>query len=286
MFCAPVRPVSLCLSFALSAPFVAAMAVGCSKSNATSAVPLVVDAGADAGVGEGGKGADVLPATEYCESIVDFFCPFYMRCGRMVADGLDECSSVFLETCNARYEPRYADLEHAGLLQLSRNGIDACARHLSSVACDDQPLDLGGPCAGMWVGHSGEGAPCGFDVESFVCAEGTTCILGLDLCGTCQAKPKPDAGPPATIVGEGDKCDAKHRCAYRAFCSNGACVKSSMIGEPCRTDGMCASGRCNSGSCQALLADGAPCVASTECASGVCNFEGHCQSLPDGCFSK
>jgi hypothetical protein len=120
---------------------------------------LFSDAGADGGpdgeAGDGGTGdggTGVIPAADYCATIVDFFCPFYVRCGRMAVDTVDECRAQFLEGCEGRYGPRYAGLEEAGLLTLSKSGVEACEAHLDAVACEDQLRDLDGPCGTMWQG--------------------------------------------------------------------------------------------------------------------------------------
>ena len=54
-----------------------------------------------------------LPPDQYCEETVDAFCDFYLRCGRMDVDTVEQCRSLFLESCNAKYEQRYADLVNA-----------------------------------------------------------------------------------------------------------------------------------------------------------------------------
>jgi hypothetical protein len=249
----------------------------------------------------------------------------------MVASDKNECQKVFLETCNARYEPRYVDLERAKLLTLSRAGIDACAAHLAKVACSEQISDLDGPCGAMWIGSAPAGAACAIDVESFVCAAGTTCIVGLDFCGTCDttsprggdctpgtvrcaaddacvdgkcvARPLPgqactDSLPctvgatctngtcvAPTVVGEGEACDAKHRCAYRSYCDAAKCVRASLLGEACTSDRVCASGRCDTGKCVPLEDDGASCTAPSQCSSGQC-VDGKCAPLPSACLTR
>ena len=54
--------------------------------------------------------ADELDPTNYCETTVDMFCSFYLRCGRIAADSSEDCRQVFLETCNERFEPIYVSL--------------------------------------------------------------------------------------------------------------------------------------------------------------------------------
>lgn len=209
-----------------------------------------VDAGSETGA--------TVPASDYCESIAGFFCDFYMRCGRMVAADANECRSVFLETCNQRYEPRDVDLATAGLLTLSRSGIDACQSHLATVACEKQPSDLLGPCAAMWVGTSPVGAPCGVDVESFVCAPGATCVVGLDYCGTCKQ-----------AVGVGEACGGDIRCTPDAACTSGVCVERGLPGASCDTDHPClVGGSCTAGACvaAATVGEGASCDLTHRCA--------------------
>lgn len=250
--------------------------------------------------------AGPLAASAYCESIVDFFCPFYLRCGRMAVADVDACRAPFLESCEAKYEPTYVDLEAAGLLTLSRAGVEACRAHLDDVACADQPLDLDGPCGAMWVGAQPAGAPCGFDVESFVCAPGTTCVLSLDLCGTCRTvvedgapcgggldvacgrgstcvdgacAPRDRVAP--TYVDVGDACDQQNRCPYLSRCAGGTCVESALLGQTCTAEGGCASGFCD-GTCEELLPPQAPCESSAQCRTAC--VEGACIAVPSACF--
>src|SRR5690606_28102438 len=75
------------------------------------------------------------PAASYCESIVDAYCPFYLRCGRLAAADVEECRAIFLDSCEARYEPGYVLLEEEGLLRLRRDAVETCAAHLEDVAC-------------------------------------------------------------------------------------------------------------------------------------------------------
>lgn len=225
-----------------------------------------------------------LAAADYCETMAPAFCDFYLRCDRMLAKDVAECRSIFLETCNAKYEPRYVDLEQAGLLSLSRAGTEACAAHLAKVDCAEQRSDLDGACGGMWIGSTPEGGPCGPDVESFVCVEGTSCTLSLDLCGTCKKGPPPTLAG-ADYVGEGSACDSKHRCVYRAYCGSGTCHKSSLLGGPCTDSRGCASGVCEGGTCAPFHVDGASCNVASDCASGQCT-SGKCRPLPTACIAK
>lgn len=238
------------------------LAAACSSDGASTSA----DGGsADASTGDARASADgsgtseagTLAASGYCDSIADGFCAFYMRCGRIVAKDQEECLSVFAETCHARYEPRYAALETAGLLSLTRDGVTKCLDHLSSVTCEKQWTDLAGPCGGMWVGSSPEGAPCGVDVESFVCGAGTSCILGLDLCGKCEA---------AAALGEA--CGTGARCVPEAACKDGKCVARPLPGEACDATLPCATGvACVSGTCRApaIVTEGASCDADHRC---------------------
>lgn len=203
--------------------------------------PAPVDGGVlpDGDAGQPDAGPRAPTAADYCEASADFFCAYYLRCGRMVAADAAECRAVFLESCNERYESRYVDLEDAGLLQLSAVGLDACRAHLETVPCAQQLTDLMGPCAAMWVGTQPAGAACGLDVQSFTCAPGTHCVLGLDFCGTC--KPASAAGGPC---GDGGTCVAT------AACVSGACVTRRQVGEACSTSEPCVVGAsCSGGFC-------------------------------------
>ncbi len=277
-----------------------AVAIGaCSSSGEQAGAPPSVSSSEDAGapardgaVTDGAAPAsDAIPAREYCESIATSFCAFYMRCGRMVAKDEAECRTVFLETCNAKYEPRYVDLERAGLLALSRGGVDACAAHLAKVSCVEQAQDLDGPCARMWSGSSPEGQPCGIDVESFVCGAGTTCILGLDFCGTCEkAAARAEACEPGTIrcapddacVGgtcvaralPGQSCSDTKPCVTGSTCSAGQCVAPAIVGEgeACDAKHRCAyRSYCDAGKCVRASLAGEPCTSTRACASGWCD---------------
>lgn len=255
------------------------------QSDAKAPRDVVKDSGGDAT----STGSDRIPANDYCETIADSFCDFYLRCDRMVVASNAECHDTFLETCNARYEARYVDLETAGLLTLSRAGVDACAAHLATVTCEEQPSDLLGPCGSMWIGTSAPGDACGVDVESFVCAPGATCVLDLSFCGTCQvAAARGEActadvrcGPEdvcieGTCVARGlpgQACDDTHVCISGGACTAGKCVVPAIVGEgeACGSSRRCAyNSFCDSGECKRSSLLGGPCTADRECASGRC----------------
>lgn len=292
------------------AALVVASSAGCSSgdASATGASPDAGTTGTDPRADGGTVEGDAAPAgaAGYCEAIADFFCDFYLRCDRMAVDGPAACKATFLETCNAKFEPRNVALEAKGLLSLSQAGIDACRAHLATVACEAQTQDLQGPCSGIWVGSSPAGAPCGIDVESFVCAPGTTCILGLDFCGTCE-----------TAVGVGEACEpGAIRCTPDGACIEGKCVARGVAGTACGETKPCATGlkcvgaspdagadgtcegsivvaendacdgshrcpyqtSCIGGTCKRSSLLGEPCSPTRECASGRC-IEGTCEPL-------
>ncbi len=216
------------------------------------------DAGPDVSEDAGVVDEDAVPASEYCESIVDFFCPYYLRCGRMAADSADECRGVFLEACNARFEPSYVSLESASLLVLSREGLDGCEEHLSDVACEEQLLDLDGPCALMWRGSQQTGEECGFDIESFVCAPGTACTLDVTFCGVCE-----------TVAADGARCDvAGVTCARESTCEDDECTPRKRVGESCAAGERCLLGAL----CADLTCQGPSYVSVGE----ACDFENRC----------
>lgn len=235
-------------------------------------------------------------AEDYCELTADLFCPFYLRCGRMVAPDLDACRVTFLQACNARFEPIYVELQTRGLLALSEEGLTACEAHLATVACEDQIFDLDGPCGEVWVGQGGAGAACGPGIESFVCAPTTTCTLGLDFCGTCE---------PAAATGE--SCAGDERCYPTDICLEGVCTRrleslAPCDGSPlpCRLGASCVGGvctpravadvgeQCGAGvtcryksvcaadTCVELPLQGEPCAPTLGCASGHCPSDGAC----------
>lgn len=217
---------------------VAAAAAAAALTAACPPPAIDRDAGPDALV-DAGVDEDVAPAVDYCESIVGFFCPYYLRCGRMAAESVEECTDVFLAACNARFEPSYLSLEAAGLLNLSRAGLAACEDHLSEVACDEQLLDLDGPCGTLWRGTQAVGEECGFDIESFVCAPGAACTIDVTFCGVCER-----------VVADGERCDSDGvTCARESSCEDGRCVARSRVGEACGAGERCVLGAvCNADS--------------------------------------
>lgn len=263
---------------------------------------VVVDAGPEPGSDAGFTPGGVDPTT-YCESIVDFFCPFYLRCGRMAVADVDACRPVFLEACNARFEPTFVSLANAGLLELSQDGIDACKAHLDSVQCDQQVQDLDGPCSTMWVGKQAAGKPCAFDNESFTCAPGTACVLDPTFCGTCERVVDDGASCTETSVTcattsscdqqtfqclarkkPGESCDAANRCVLGAICDNAVCVAPSYVGvgDACDFSHRCPfASQCIQGTCTASVELGASCSASVPCDSGFCSAgqDGTCEPL-------
>lgn len=268
----------------------ACVLVACIPGETESAATSTVDAGAPT----------TLRADEYCERIVSFFCPFYVRCGRMAGvSSVAACEGVFLEQCNATYEPRYVDLEEAGLLVLHEEGIEACAAHLEQTACEAQVRDLDGPCGEMWRGTQPAGGTCAFDVESLVCAPGTACSLGLDLCGECRAivplgapcgsaaTAPVNCGAAASCVDDrcvghvalGDPCASGERCALGTQCIGGVCQGPVYVdlNEPCDQLRRCGyKSHCEGGVCVADALLGESC-AETNCASGYCAVDERCE---------
>lgn len=197
-----------------------------------------------------------LAARGYCEITVGVFCDYYLRCGRMAEDDMAACRSTFLETCNAVYEPHYAALADGDRLALSRDGLAECAAHLRQVDCEDQIFDLDGGCASLWVGKVEAGGECAPGIESFVCDDASTCVLGLDLCGTCE---------PA--VGIGDPC-ADNRCKPPGTCVDDVCVAGALPGDACGDVQPCVSGAwCDDDVCvtYAYVGLGDPCDATHRC---------------------
>ncbi len=228
-----------------------------------------------------------LAAADYCETVVDAFCPYYLRCGRLDAPDEASCRAAFLETCNARYEPHYAAFEALGLLRLSRAGVAGCRLHLEHVECAAQVGDLDGACGAMWVGQAPALAPCGLGIESLVCAAGTTCVLGLDFCGSCLPESTdgtcdterrcPDGGlciegACVTRLAAGDACTDADVCAVGLWCAEGRCRGPTIVavGDACDADLRCPyKATCSGGKCVPLGLLGEPCTAG--CASGFCD---------------
>jgi hypothetical protein len=213
--------------------------------------------------------SDVVPASQYCEESAAFFCDFYLRCGRLAAADPDECRRVFLESCGAKYEPRYVLLEGAGKLALSRAGLDACRDHLAAVACDDQLTDLDGPCGALWVGTGAIDAPCGLDLESLVCAPGLRCRLDLSFCGKCVRE-----------AGVGEACDGASMCRPGSRCVSGKCVERGRPGEACAESSECVIGAaCSGGVCvgPARAAENGSCARGERCPYRTACVSGRCQ---------
>lgn len=225
---------------------------------------------ADASVSEADAAdATGLAASAYCESIVASFCDYYLRCGRMAVPDLAACRATFLETCNARYEPLWRALADDHLLELSADGLATCEGHLATVACERQIFDLDGGCAGVWRGLVPAGGACGPGLESFVCEPGTTCVLGLDFCGTCR----PLAGPD-------EACDLDHRCPPTATCTAGSCQARALPGDRCDADHPCVLGAdCASGTCRAdaIVEVGDACDATH-----ACQYKAACVTTANG----
>ena len=266
----------------------AALFIVCSLLFGCDRPELDIDPPLDAGTAPVDAGAAPLLASDYCETIVDFFCPYYLRCGRMDVSDLESCRAVFLETCNERYEPRYVALAELGLLSLDRAGVQACQAHLESVDCPAQIRDLDGPCGQMWVGTAPEGASCSYDLESLVCAPGTECVVGLDLCGECRAVAAPGdscaelpCGVGATCIDDicvarglhGDRCDDDTPCTIGASCEAGVCAGPTFVRPPqaCDRQRRCAyKSVCSDGQCRPTALLGEPCEPAVGCASGRC----------------
>lgn len=216
----------------------------------------------------------------YCESAVEVFCPFYLRCGRMAAEDMDDCRARFADNCEALYEPLYASLVDVGRLRYVPEALAECAAHLDVVRCEAQVFDLDGPCGRIWVGDSPVGAVCGPGIDSFVCQPGSACRLGLDFCGTCE---------PAAAVG--GACDDDLRCGPEATCVDGTCVARAVPGEPCGQAGCVVGIACVDGTCAPRtrpgLGDacgaGASCPYAAACVGGVC-VEAH--PVGDACDAE
>ncbi|MFT5431917.1 MAG: hypothetical protein ACI9OJ_002615 [Myxococcota bacterium] len=241
-----------------------------------------------------------LDPTSYCELAVDVFCPFYLRCGRMVADDIPACRAAFVPACNSRFEPTYSGLAARGLLELSATGMNACSEHLEAVSCEAQVQDLDGPCGDMWVGLGDVGSACGPGIESFVCQPGSTCVLGLDFCGTCQAAGAVGEAceqnrcvPAASCVDDvcvarpkgGDACNESLSCVVATSCSEGLCTGRPWVGpgEACGQQANCRyKSNCVGGICveSALISES--CGGSVGCAAGFCESETCAPMLDDG----
>ncbi len=248
-----------------------------STTSSASSASSSSSSGAEGSSGSSGIGLPDLPdpdpdppqASEYCESIVDSFCDFYLRCGRMDVASVDLCREPFLASCNTVFEPQYVALEAAGLLTLSAEGLLACEEHLGVVACEAQIFELTGPCSGLWSGTQGVGEGCGLDVEYYVCDPSAACTIGLDFCGTCE-----------TLLAVGDDCTTEaSTCGPEAFCDAGACRARVPNGETCTPDDRCMAGSgCIDALCQGptFVALGDACGATarcpylTACVGGVC----------------
>jgi len=267
---------------------------------AAACTPTAPPPPSDAGVPDAGVDAGPPAVSDYCELTADAYCSFYLRCGRMAVPDEETCRGVFLESCNGRYERVYSALAQVGLLSLNADGIAACRAHLMTVECLQQAQDLDGPCGQMWQGQQPVGSACGLGIESLVCAPQSTCVLGLDFCGTCRA-----------TVDDGDGCGDGIACAPTSSCINGQCVARARAGEACPGEVRCVLGtscingtcaaptyvgvgdacdqvrrcpyrtRCNGGFCEetALLMES--CNGAGSCTTGYCGTDNTCQPLKD-----
>ena len=255
--------------------------------------------GATTSSGAAGGGGGAAPgASDYCETIVDFFCDFYLRCGRMAVSSVEQCRPRFLESCNSQFEGRYVDLANAGLLSLDADGLSACEAHLDTVACEQQIFELQGPCASIWRGSQPAGAPCGLDVEFFVCEPASECVLGLDLCGECRALVAIggdcsgadtacgsaafcDAGSCRARKQNGEACGPDDRCMAGSGCAGGLCSGPSFVtlGESCGNDRRCPYlSACIAGVCSATAGIGESCGSDLECENDFCGDAGNCEA--------
>ncbi|MEE2786828.1 MAG: hypothetical protein VX589_05780 [Myxococcota bacterium] len=232
---------------------------------------------------------DALNPAQYCETTADMFCGFYLRCNRIAADAEADCRNLFLETCNARFEPIYVSLVETGSLTLSATGVDACRSHLSQVDCNQQVFDLDGGCAGMWVGAGAQGTACGVGIESFVCRPGLSCEINTSLCGECRVRATPNQacttngdcpGPFSCVNGgcvgrgrPGDICHTQAPCAVGTRCEDGRCANfiRARVGEACDQVRRCPYGAvCVDGQCVRAAALGEACTPQVGCVSGYC----------------
>jgi hypothetical protein len=294
-----------------SALVTAAIVVVAASVTACPSAPPPFDGGGSEGEGEGegDSGDDTLPASSYCEQLVDVFCPFYLRCGRMNVDDLAACRAAFPSSCEAKFEPRFAPLANAGLLSLSAEGLQQCADHLADVPCDEQFFELEGPCAAIWQGHVEAGGACGIDVETFVCAEGTACTLDLSFCGTCETvlpigatcrtadgSDVDGACGPQALCGDDDVCVARPHtseacdpsgvpCVLPARCADdGVCREPVVVGvgDACDSSHRCPYfASCDAGTCRGLGGLGDRCVDDGDCEASFC-ADGTCVALLPG----
>lgn len=244
---------------------------------------------------EPGKSSDaqdaVLTATDYCESIADFFCDFYLRCGRMHAADKSECLVNFNESCNSKFEGAYEALEDEGFLTLDAQGLADCRAHLEIVACEQQIYELSGPCQQVWKGLVPTGGSCGLDVEYFVCDAQSECVLGLDFCGTCReqigignacvpgetscgAGGFCEQGVCKARVQNGQACGDADRCYAGSSCVAGSCTGPAFVtlDESCDRDHRCPyMSECIAGTCRAAVLQGEACSALIPCGTGFCS---------------
>ena len=255
------------------------------------------DSATDSSVVTAVKSDEYVAPELYCETIAEFFCDFYLRCDRMEVATHAECVDVLLESCNGRYEPRYVSLVEFGALKLSAEGIAACRSHLDAVACQEQYLELSGPCSRMWEGQRQAGQGCGYDIESFVCSAGTTCRLS-GACGECVSlieneSPCPQEGmscsPASFCTGaicqprkmSGEACNDNDRCALGTSCTEGQCrgPEVSSVNQSCDMLHRCPYlSECVEGRCEKTVRLGADC-SSNSCETGFCGSDLTCSPL-------
>lgn len=188
------------------------------------------------------SGAACDPATQRCES--------GLSCGRHSDEGTDMCFPL----------PMLGD---------------ACLSVAGNHLCDPWVCGRDGRCGERLQVDS----KCALDDIllhdlSWPCAPGLQCA-GHPASSVCSIPSR--LGEPCDPTLEGDAC---LRSALRCS-SAGRCIRLSVPGEECLSNGDCATRKCEHGLCVRLRILGDSCVADSKCTSGECR-NGFCEAKECG----
>jgi hypothetical protein len=148
-------------------------------------------------------------------------------------------------TCEARTSLGCVERFAEPGVSLKPDGLDACARAIEAVACDDFALGVLPPACTV-AGTLAKGAKCAHDEQ---CASGYCKKGSFGACGSC--------GDRSTA---GGYCSAGTDCAPGLVCASGSCRAPVALGGSCSSSSPCGPGlACIGGRC----AKGAP--AGTSC---------------------
>jgi hypothetical protein len=226
----------------------------------------------------------VMEATVYSA-----LCEYWARCS---PDKLGYFPDADVFACADYYNCRYAESDPF-------EDPDLCQAHIESSPCDSTlssvtPFDILLVGGRNWFPGTGarafslhnapecrapnlypaEGEPCLLD-RGRSCASGFCRVrepyrtVGEKLCGVCERYR--EIGAP---------CEDAVFCTGGAHCEAGVCVPGAPVGDPCDSDGMCATVTCVHGLCRDIGGVGDLCEYGYHCASGFCENGVCVDSMP------